>query len=96
MIRGTETHSPLPPRARGRELQADKKPHRKPHNSDLTPHERQIAHAITQGLTNRQIAQRFTVSEQTVKNQLTVIYHKLDVKSRLELASLLLMPKKNT
>jgi DNA-binding NarL/FixJ family response regulator len=57
---------------------------------DLTTREREIAEAITQGLSNRAIADRFGVRERTVKNQLTVIYSKAHVSSRLELATLLL------
>lgn len=56
----------------------------------LTTRERQIVEAITDGLSNRAIAQRFGITERTVKNQLTVIYRKLDVGSRLELATLLM------
>jgi DNA-binding NarL/FixJ family response regulator len=59
-------------------------------HSRLTARERQIAEAITHGLSNRAIAERFGVSERTIKNQLTVIYNKLDVASRLELATLLM------
>jgi len=57
----------------------------------LTSRERQIVDAITDGLSNRAIAERFGITERTVKNQLTVIYRKLDVASRLQLATLLLM-----
>ena len=42
--------------------------------------------AILDGCTNRQIAARFSVSEQTVKNQLSALYSKAAVSSRLELA----------
>ena len=69
---------------------ADDRPRRLGRN-ELTKRERQIVQAITDGLSNRAIAERFGISERTVKNQLTVIYRKLDVASRLELATLLLM-----
>jgi DNA-binding NarL/FixJ family response regulator len=52
----------------------------------LTPREQEIVAAIVAGLNNRQIAQRFTIAEQTVKHHLSSIYEKLDVSTRLELA----------
>jgi DNA-binding NarL/FixJ family response regulator len=58
--------------------------------SSLAERERQIAEGITHGLSNRAIAERLGVSERTIKNQLTVIYEKLEVASRLELALLLM------
>lgn len=54
--------------------------------ANLTKREREIVLAILDGCTNREIARRFGVSERTVKNQLTLIYLKTDVSSRLELA----------
>jgi DNA-binding NarL/FixJ family response regulator len=55
-------------------------------NFGLTPRERQILEAIVSGCSNRQIAERFTLSEQTVKHHLTSIFDKCGVDSRLELA----------
>jgi len=52
----------------------------------LTRREREIVVAILEGCTNRAMAQRFGISEQTVKNQLTTLYGKAGVSSRLELA----------
>jgi DNA-binding NarL/FixJ family response regulator len=52
----------------------------------LTPRERQIIRALARGGTNRAIAARLNVEEQTLKNQLSVIYAKLGVTNRLELA----------
>jgi two-component system, NarL family, nitrate/nitrite response regulator NarL len=52
----------------------------------LTARERQLVAAVSDGCTNREIAGRFGVSEQTVKNQLSVLFHKIGVSSRLELA----------
>lgn len=52
----------------------------------LTRREREIIRAILEGCANRTIAQRFGTTEQTVKNQLSAIYDKVGVSSRLELA----------
>jgi two-component system, NarL family, nitrate/nitrite response regulator NarL len=52
----------------------------------LSLRERQIIKLIAQGLVNKEIARRLFVSEKTIRNSLTVIYHKLEVASRLELA----------
>ena len=51
----------------------------------LTPRQRQVS-ALLAGSTNREIARRLGLQEQTVKNQLSVIYGKLGVRNRLELA----------
>jgi DNA-binding NarL/FixJ family response regulator len=52
----------------------------------LTPREREILQAILDGCMNREIAARFGTSEQTVKNQLSTLFDKVGVSSRLELA----------
>ena len=52
----------------------------------LTPRERQIVQALLEGCSNKVIAARFGVSHQTVKNQLTVLYSKVGVTSRVQLA----------
>jgi two-component system, NarL family, nitrate/nitrite response regulator NarL len=52
----------------------------------LTPRELQIVAAIVEGASNRDIGQRFDLSEQTVKNHLSHIFDKLGVSNRLELA----------
>jgi DNA-binding NarL/FixJ family response regulator len=57
-----------------------------PHTTPLTQREEQIVRAIARGLMNRQIAEELRISEQTVKNQLTTIYQKLGVQSRVQLA----------
>ena len=61
------------------------------HNSShmpihLTRREREIVAAILEGCTNREMARRFAVSEQTIKNQLSTLYEKVGISSRLELA----------
>jgi DNA-binding NarL/FixJ family response regulator len=57
-----------------------------PDTTPLTQREEQIVRAIARGLMNRQIAEELRISEQTVKNQLTTIYQKLGVQSRVQLA----------
>lgn len=52
----------------------------------LTPREREIVSTIVAGYTNKDIAQKFSISEQTVKHHLTNIFDKLGVSNRLELA----------
>jgi two-component system nitrate/nitrite response regulator NarL len=52
----------------------------------LTPREMEVISAIVAGYTNKDIAQKFAISEQTVKHHLTNIFDKLGVSNRLELA----------
>ncbi len=52
----------------------------------LTPREGQIVSLVTQGFRNKEIAEKLSISEQTVKNHLQNIYDKLGVSDRLELA----------
>lgn len=52
----------------------------------LTSRQRQIVRILGCGATNREIAERLGLREQTIKNQLSLIYGKLGVRNRLELA----------
>ena len=52
----------------------------------LTAREMEIVAAIVGGYTNRDIAQKFSISEDTVKHHLTNVFDKLGVSNRLELA----------
>jgi len=52
----------------------------------LTRREMQMVAAIVEGSSNRDIAQKFSVREDTVKHHLTSIFSKLGVSTRLELA----------
>ena len=56
--------------------------------ASLTPREREIMNLIAQGLTNGQIAERFVLSEKTVKNHVNRIYAKLDVSNRAQAAAM--------
>ncbi len=51
----------------------------------LTFRELEIVEAVVDGLTNKQIAEKLSVSPDSVKRQLTKILQKLDVANRLEL-----------
>jgi DNA-binding NarL/FixJ family response regulator len=55
-------------------------------NYGLTRRETEILETIVTGLSNKEIAQRFSLSEDTVKHHLTNIFDKVGVSSRLELA----------
>ena len=52
----------------------------------LTARELEIVSSVTAGYSNKEIAQRFTLSQETVKHHLTKIFSKVGVTNRLELA----------
>ena len=52
----------------------------------LTARELEVVGAIVSGYTNREIAESFSISEQTVKHHLRNIFDKVGVSNRLELA----------
>jgi DNA-binding NarL/FixJ family response regulator len=51
----------------------------------LSPREYQIAQLVASGRSNRQIAERLAISEQTVKNHIQSIFRKLALNNRVEL-----------
>lgn len=55
----------------------------------LTMREREIALAVSDGKSNRQVADLYAISEATVKTHLTNIFRKLDVSDRVGLVLLL-------
>jgi DNA-binding NarL/FixJ family response regulator len=57
---------------------------------DLTPQELQTARLVTQGLSNREVAERMYVSPRTVEYHLSHVYQKLGVRSRGELGQVAL------
>ena len=57
--------------------------------SQLTKRERQVSRAVAEGLSNREIAEKFGISERTVKARLTTTFQKLGVRDRVQLALLL-------
>jgi DNA-binding NarL/FixJ family response regulator len=67
--------------------QIERAPAREPSPaSRLTRRELQVISAVVEGGSNKDIAQGFGLSEQTVKNHLSNIFDKLGVSNRLELA----------
>ncbi len=52
----------------------------------LSQREREIISAIAEGCTNREVARRLSISEETVKHHLSRIFDKTGVSTRLELA----------
>lgn len=52
----------------------------------LTPRELEVVGCIVEGFSNRDIAQQFQLSEETVKRHLSNIFDKIGVSTRLELA----------
>jgi DNA-binding NarL/FixJ family response regulator len=52
----------------------------------LSKREEEIARLVAEGLSNRQISQRLTLSEHTVKNYLFRVFEKIGVSTRVELA----------
>jgi two-component system nitrate/nitrite response regulator NarL len=57
-----------------------------PRKFRLTPREQQVVAAVVSGLTNKDIAKQFSVSEDTIKHHVSNIFDKLGVSNRLELA----------
>ena len=55
---------------------------------DLTPREREVLALLTEGLSNRQVAERLVVSEHTVHRHVTNILRKLGAPTRAAAAAL--------
>jgi len=54
--------------------------------TSLTERQREVAALVAQGLSNRQIAERLTITERTVETHLERAFARLDIGSRAELA----------
>lgn len=54
--------------------------------SNLTPRERMVAIEVGKGATNKEIATRLEITERTVKAHISVIFEKLGVRDRVQLA----------
>src|SRR5262249_14569874 len=57
-----------------------------PKDLRLTPREQEIVRLVVQGFTNREIAGKLGVGEDTIKHHLTNVFDKTGVPNRLELA----------
>jgi DNA-binding NarL/FixJ family response regulator len=57
-------------------------------NFGLTPRELEVVTLIASGYTNKEIAQKLSLSEHTVKNHITNVFDKLGVDSRMEVTLL--------
>lgn len=56
------------------------------HNFDLSEKERELIDLVAQGLSNREVANSLYLSEGTVRNRISVILEKLDLRDRTQLA----------
>jgi len=59
-----------------------------PHQEILSPREKQVAELLVQGYTNKQIAERLHITENTIKTHTKKIYHKLNISNKRELLQL--------
>jgi non-specific serine/threonine protein kinase len=57
------------------------------HLPPLTSREQQVAALVTQGLTNRQIAERLVISPRTADNHVQHIFDRLGMSSRAQVAA---------
>ena len=83
---GRERMSDLITALRGRAADSNTSAHHQVPDFGLTPRERQIVSAVVDACQNKEIADKFSISEKTVKHHLTHIFNKVGVSSRLELA----------
>jgi len=80
---GRESISDLVQYMRSNAVPASETPRKK---FGLTARELEVIAELVNGGTNRDIAQKFSISEETVKRHLSNIFDKLGVSNRLELA----------
>ena len=57
-----------------------------PNGTNFTARQLQIVKAVVEGRSNKDIAEKLSISEETVKRHLTIIFDKTGMSSRLELA----------
>ncbi|MBI4463263.1 MAG: response regulator transcription factor, partial [Acidobacteria bacterium] len=69
-----------------RDLMASSRSERPSKKFGLTPRELEIVSAVVSGYSNKEIAQKFFLSEDTIKHHITSIFNKMGVSNRLELA----------
>ena len=83
---GRECMADLVSAVRTRGVTIQGKPPRPRADFGLTTRERQIVSAVVNAYQNKEIAEKFAISEKTVKHHLTNIFNKVGVSNRLELA----------
>ena len=59
----------------------------------LTNREEQIAMMVTEGMTNKQIAEELELSPYTVRNEVITILRKLNVQNRVQLATTMIQQR---
>jgi two-component system, NarL family, nitrate/nitrite response regulator NarL len=69
-----------------RSLSQSRDSHRTKPQPSLTPRQREVLGLVVAGHTNREIATKFSVSEETVKHHLTRMFDKVGASNRLDLA----------
>ncbi|MBR1813557.1 MAG: response regulator transcription factor [Lachnospiraceae bacterium] len=57
--------------------------------TDLTEREREVATLASQGLRNKEIAERLHISENTVKHHLKIAFQKMNIDRRSKLVEML-------
>jgi len=83
---GRECMADLVSEVRSRGAASEGKALRQKTDFGLTTRERQIVSAVVNAYQNKEIAEKFAISEKTVKHHLTNIFNKVGVSNRLELA----------
>jgi len=83
---GRECMADLVSAVRGRGVVSEGRALRQKTDFGLTTRERQIVSAVVNAYQNKEIAEKFAISEKTVKHHLTNIFNKVGVSNRLELA----------
>ena len=59
-----------------------------PHADVLSPREREVLRLVAQGLSSKAIGRRLFISERTVAQHLTAVFHKLGVNTRAQAVAL--------
>ncbi len=79
-----------------RRLTKSSAPHRGRHSTILTAREKQVADLVVQGRTSKQIAGELGISEHTVVHHLESAYNRFGIRSRAQLAAIMVQAAGNT
>lgn len=89
-------HSLLDPAVTGKVFEFIRRPQRvRPVHTELSEQEEQILDLLALGLTNQEIGDRIHLAERTVRNYVSSILKKLDLKNRVEAATYMTKKKYN-